>query len=452
MQKIKLTFVLAMILFIAGCKKTNNDIQANISDVIPITSQSAAKQVAYAETNLKKIGTEIAKLTKDPAFVSFIHNEVNKKFDQEYEVLIENLKKNPIWSSKLNNKNLNEGLAAFKNIGGSDGGNYFPQIYLPKFQHEEDNNINNVTSNNTSNVDGNEILYMFYGGNAEIDTTQERESFPAYIKDASDSLIYWGQVNEEYANTHEVWVFSLNELVPNQFRLALPAEPCEFETGQLCGGGGGTGGGGGGTGGGGSNPDTDPTACSRTPHPDMGYHAPVNCKIENMSLRRHNESWLSGGSEVCIRAVLNCQNNRTYGGAYPTANFQYQSNQESNYLGRLIQKFTRRQVNNGTILNVNYPLQTAWPTNFPLSDPIFFDYVIFERDIWPTSLNHLSRSGRFDPAPFNQTESYDQWYRSADVNYDFGTITNNSSYPGQFYNGGTFGNPYYFMYFTTKAF
>ena len=46
LQKIKLTFVLAMILFIAGCKKTNNDIQANISDVIPITSQSAAKQVA----------------------------------------------------------------------------------------------------------------------------------------------------------------------------------------------------------------------------------------------------------------------------------------------------------------------------------------------------------------------------------------------------------------------
>lgn len=191
-QKIKLTFVFAMIFFIAGCKKTTNDMQANISDVIPITSQSAAKQVAYAETNLRKIGTEIAKLTKDPAFVNFIHNEVNKKFDQEYEVLIDNLKKNPIWSTKLNSKNLNEGLAAFKNIGGPDGGNYFPQIYLPKFQYDEDNNSNNVSSNNTSNVDGEEILYMFYGGNAEVDTTHNHESFPAYIKDVTDSLIYWG--------------------------------------------------------------------------------------------------------------------------------------------------------------------------------------------------------------------------------------------------------------------
>ena len=186
----------------------------------------------------------------------------------------------------------------------------------------------------------------------------------------------------------------------------------------------------------------------------MGYNAPVNCKIENMSIRVHNESWISGGSEVCIRAVLNCHNNRTYGGAYPTANFQYQSLQESNYLGRLINKFTRRQVNNGTIRTLNYPLQTAWPTNLPTSDPIFFDYVIFERDIWPTERNFLEREGRSSNGYL--TQSYSQWYRSADGAYAILTVTNTASYAGGIspimFNSGTYAHPGFSIYFTTRAF
>lgn len=430
--------------------------QNAIPDVVPITSQSATKQVAYAEANLKKIGEEIAKLTKDEAFVDFVHDEVRKKFDKEYEVLIDNLKKNPIWSSKLNTKNLNEGLSAFKNIGGPDGGNYYPQIYLPKFQHDEDEGLNNLGNSNTSNSTD-PILFVFYGGNAEVNNTNANDNFPAYIKDANDSLIYWGTVNENYANNHEVWVISLNELVPNQSRLALPSEPCGDEYGGLCPGGGG--GGGGSTGGSGSD-DNDPTAAARAPHPDMGYHAPVNCKIENMSIRYHYESWLAGGSEVCIRSVLNTKNNRLYGGAFPEINFQYKSLQESNYLGRFINKFTRRQVNNGTIVAVNYPLETAWPTNVPASDPVFSDYVIFERDIWPTGRNFLYRQGRASNGNF--TDPYPQWYRSSDQAYDIGTVSNNISVvnptgPGTsfstiMYNTGQIGHPDYFIYFTTRGF
>ncbi len=236
MQKLNLSIFLAIMLLIVGCKKTNKDVQNDFVDSTPITSQSAAKQVAYAEANLKKIGAEIALLSKDDDFVNFVRTQARKKFDQEYEVLIEDLKKNPTWGAKMNTKNLNEGLAAFKNIGGTNGGNYYPQIYIPTFQYEEDESVNNSTS-----LLADSILYMFYGGNAEIDSaTNTSDSYPAYFLNSTGNFEYSRMVNEEYANTHEVWVFSLNEVVNSAGRPTLPCYdpdgtmiPCGSPGGQV---------------------------------------------------------------------------------------------------------------------------------------------------------------------------------------------------------------------------
>lgn len=416
MQKLNLSIFLALMLFIAGCKKTNNDMQNAIPDVVPITSQSATKQVAYAEANLKKIGEEIAKLTKDEAFVDFVHDEVRKKFDKEYEVPIELLQRNSNWSAKMNTKNLNEGVAAFKNIGGVGGGNFFPQIYIPTFQYNEDENISNTS--NLAIADS--IKYVFYGGsNPETASALNiNSSSPAYKLNAAGELVYWGMVNEAYANENEVWVFSLNESLDSQGKMMLPEVPCEDPIYNPCTGGGG--GGGTGNGGGGSNdPDFDPVESIRSTNPNMGNptHNVVNFKIQNMVVKEHKENWLAGASDVAIRAVLNTHNNREDGLANPAADKQYKSDQASNFLGKLICKVKRKKIRNQITFNANYTLQTGWPSRYKFSDPVNFDYVIFERDLWPSPINQYDRffSGRTDLlwAQGGSTNQYEVKFRSA---------------------------------------
>jgi hypothetical protein len=372
MKRLNITIILATVLLLAGCKKTNTDMQNDVSDNIPITSQSTAKQVAYAEGNLRKIGAEIAKLAKDDDFVNFVRTEARKKFDSEYEVLISDLKKNSIWASKLNSPNLNEGLAAFRNIGGISGYNFYPQIFIPKFQHDEE-------SNNSSLSQYDSIKVVFYGGSTGNEESLATASYPAYSIDSAGLLHYWGIVDENYANENEVWVFSLSESVDAQGRLILP---CSDD--DPCGGGGGTGGGGtggGGTGGGGTNPDIDPVPTIPHPRVNDPTHALVNCQIEHMRVNVFYESWLAGKSEVSIRAVLHCHNNRALG-FFNQFEEHYDSDQKNgnSYLGRLIRKFTRKEIRNGNIILVNYPLQIGWQLWMSIVT-LFFLIMLFLKEI-----------------------------------------------------------------------
>ncbi len=137
-----------------------------------------------------------------------------------------------------------------------------------------------------------------------------------------------------------------------------------------------------------------------------------------MIVRQYKENWLSGESEVAIRAVLNCHNNRENGGPAPAAvDKQYKSDQASHRLGKLICKVKRKKIRNQTQFAVNYSLQAGWPSRYRVSDPIYFDYVIFERDLWPSPTQTLYPiDGRTDlfwlsgPSP---TPNYILPYRSA---------------------------------------
>lgn len=439
---------------IAGCEKTNDEMNNDSQSVIPITSKSAAKQVAYAEENLKKIGAEVAILAKDIAFVNFVKAEVGKKFDEEYEVLIEDLKKNSIWNSKLGTTKINEGLSAFKNLDGGKAGSFYPQIYMPNLQYKEDEGIFNLSSNGLDD----QIYYVFFGGNAEdIDESSlVDDKKMGYILNQNDSLVEWGLIDEAFANENDVWILSLNESVNSAGRLA---PICEDGNGNTipCGSGGGTGGGGtgGGTGGGGVDPDYDPVESLLPNHPtvDDANFQPVKCKIENMSVRVYYESWLAGKSEVCIKANLSCHNNRALGALNGNVNEgYYRSNQYSNRLGKYIRKFSRKEIRRQTSVPINYSLQTGWSSLNVLSDPIFFNYIIFERDIWPVGTNTVNRGARVDhiqnPASISNDNFAD--FRAKEnpgplsiptySMYAKGSIVNRIySFP----NGGTFLSPQY---------
>jgi hypothetical protein len=335
----------------------------------------------------KQIGNEIAKLTKDPAFVNFVHEQVNKKFDRQYEVLIDDLKKNSTWSDKLNNKNINNGLSAFKNLNGAS---YFPHIFIPKFQHDSDEGLNN----STSNIVEDDIVFAFYGGSGDSISG----SHPAYYLD-EDSLKYYGLVNETFADNNEVWVFALNESLDADGKLALPCGDEDYP----CGGGGGSGGGGGGGGGGNTSNG-------------IGDGTNVNYRINKMTVRHHNESWLAGQSEVRIRAWMNYHNGRYNGD--PAAPFQDYSTEASSTdeCGVLIKNVKRKDIKNWVENTVNFTLKTNWTLNIFSSTPVIFQYCIFERDLWPVGIRTASHYPYYGESAYAGQAAFFV-YRSQDNEY-----------------------------------
>jgi hypothetical protein len=317
----------------------------------------------------------------------------------------------------MNTPKINEALNAFKNI---DGANYYPQIYIPKFEHEEDMKEEKNYTASTSNINQEQIVYIYYSGDSEVDSaTNTNDSYAGYVLDSTNNLVYWGMVNEEYANNNEVWIISMNESVGNGGDFCPPEyrngayQYCPESIGGCCGGGGG--GGGGGTPPC-SGPDCDPTMFAPTtePFPELG-HTKVNFRIAYMAVKDGKESWLAGRSEIAIRSVLHCHNDRELGSPSPARQLNYTStNTSTNYLGNLIKKWKRKWVKDGEIIDINYAMQTNWQNSNHLQDPVYFDYVIFERDSWPAQKQIRERQGREDRLqnPFSIADSYRLDFRS----------------------------------------
>ncbi len=409
MKKILYYIIAVFTLAIVSCQKNNLSNEQILSNF----SKTPEAQIKFAEEQLKSIASEIGILTKDPEFINFIHAEVSKKFDAEYEVLIKDIQKGNKWSNQLQSSKIEEALKSFINFEGS---NFFPQIYIPKLQRIEDDASDNISTQvvNSSAV-SEPIVYVFYAGNAEVDSASGAEISPGYITDANGNLVYWGMVDSSYADNHEVWVYSINETVNSVGNLPCIYTPGTNNVDPNCDGDGG---------GGGEVPctgvDCDPfeTPTNTPIFPELG-HLKTNCKIQNMAIFDGKESWLAGKSEVSIRAKLHTHNNRTEGNANPAASAHYRSNQSSNYLGIVIRKFSRKECRDKTSIFVNFDLETNWQFSAPLRDPIYCDYVIFERDIFPATLNKPKISGRVDNFQGNslKTEDWEQYYRANQKNY-----------------------------------
>jgi hypothetical protein len=332
------------------------------------------------------------------------------KFDEEYEVLINDLFKyseiNSLVPSSVN-KSLHDDL--YKR----SGQHLYPQIYIPRLQYVEDNGGSVSVSDNIEEED---TVFVFYSGDAEVDSAQGNEVYPGY-KIVDGEYEFYTMVDEAYANENEVWVFSLNEIVDPLGRIPVPCEvnPCATgcpEAGSpSCGGGGGGGGGTGGepTG----DPDDDPTdaPAERVDFPELG-HTKTNFKMTSMKVFQFKETWVAGASEVTIRAKLLCHNGRAMGVAGAEKK-EYTSDQYSNYLGKLIKKVKRKLIKDTVLIPLNFPLQTNWQNQVITQDPIHFFYVIFERDKWPASKNknmydvgNSMETNEFSPGKFPL------WYRA----------------------------------------
>lgn len=412
----KLLFAFFVFTFIAiGCKK-------NDRLTIPETPELPQSDAGFLNARLKSFIKEIAPVLSNKEARARIRQMASNKFDGEYEVLIKDIFSDPVIASMSSQAPSNQ---LHLDIFARAGEYYYPQIYIPRMQHEEENTTQTyavVPGFDSVSIDEDPIM-IFYTGDAEVDEGSPDDVYPGY-KLENGELVFVSNIDEEYANENEVWVVSINEAVNEMGRMPIPCEldPCAPGCPPVtdetpCGGGGGGGGGtgGGGTGGG---PDDDPTDAptARVDFPEFN-HNKINFKIENMRVADPKESWVAGAAEVSIRAKLVCHNGRREG--IPGAEkMEYSSDQYSNYLGKLIQKVKRKKIKNVDLLTVNYSMQTNWQNEVPSIDPVHFIYVIFERDTWPAKLNQDVRYSLDSPISFEPNPGpFNLYYRSAEKNY-----------------------------------
>lgn len=391
---------LFLAIVVISCKK--NDIKRFES---PLTEK--VDDYKFLNKRLKEFAKEFTPVLSDKNARNLIVKKAKEKFDDEYEVLVNDLFNERLITSLVPYQ---VNISLHRDLYKRSGEFLYPQIYIPRFQYIEDNYISNRIETDTTE----EIVYVFYSGNAEVDSAQSEEVYPGY-RLVEGNYVYYTMVDENYANEHEVWIFSLNES-PEFNRNTIPCiiDPCAPQCIEIidpengCGGGGG---GGGGT----ENPDDDPTdaPAARNDFPDLG-HQKTNFKIHQMRVRGYRESWLAGASEISIKAKLTCHNGRDLG-VINGQQKEYSSDQYANKLGKLIKKVKRKDIRNLELLTLNYPLQTNWQNQDPNQDPIYFIYTIFERDIFPATEH---RDNRYCPVSLISNEpppgSFTLYWRSQD--------------------------------------
>jgi hypothetical protein len=360
--------VIFALLFFESCKR---------DDTTQLTTNTVASKsdFQFLNSQLKQYALALSPAIKTPEARMAIRNKIKEKFDEDYEALIRDIGKLPVVKEIVDNAKI---AVMHDELFNQSKERLYPQIYIPRLQYEEDMN---TSTRETASDSAEEPVLVFFSGDPEIDNVSNSVVYPGY-KLVNDQLVFFTMVNEQFANAHEVWVFNVNEVVDanGAYRYMLPDDE----------------GGGGGGGGTGLGVDDDPEEMplKKNIYPEFG-RATINFKIQSMRVGVHKESWVSGASEICIRAKLHCHNDRALGDRNSSFSEHYTSDQYSNYLGKLIKKVKRKDIKNANLLTIDYSLQRDWQMELINKDPIYFDYVIFERDPWPAKLNSFVRQGRY---------------------------------------------------------
>jgi hypothetical protein len=388
-------FSVVFVLSFSSCRK------ADVSQPQP-NELGEKSDYVFLRNSLRSMAIDFKAVVLNPELRGVVRDFASRKFDQEPEVLLQDLMSNSVVRSNVNGPRFKD---AQDELWRRAGSRWYPQIYIPSIEEKGGDQLL------ARAFQEEEPTLVFYTGDMEVDSSSDGQTFPGY-KISGDSLIFFAMVDEQYADNHNVWIYSLNEVVNQNGKFVAPCD-----AGGVCppveeGDGGGSG-----PGGSGGSEDDDPTdaPARKKLFPELG-HAKKSFQITDMAVKEHKERWLSGGSEVSIRAKLVCHNGRDQGDIIG-AQKEYTSDQYSNLLGKLVRKFSRREVKNATVKTINYNMQRDWQVEYPAVDPVYFVYVIFERDAWPAGVVQKERfapispfTGQDAPGPFNL------WYRTQGAN------------------------------------
>jgi hypothetical protein len=360
-SKLSILFVFATLVF--SCKKNETAI---LIEENPIAKKSINEQRQYVRDNFKQLMKELKPVFKDAELKAILYSEVAKKFDGEYNVLIKTLIKNPQVSSKINTEKVNDLLAAFYNI---DGRNYHPQIYIPSFEKH-------ISSQSLRTTSDEAVEAVFYDGD---ETVNEK---PTYTFNEDGEVVPTGNIaDEDYSVMKPLLILGLNE-----------------------------------------NPDGEPILYG--PTVTTNTTNTVNAKIEYITVKHHNESWMAGASEVSIKAISTTWNQRLLGISTNPEFTQNNLRTTSDPCGFEIWKMPRNKINTDNL--INYPIIQNWKLDNFSSDPIVYAYVVFEADAWPVPLRFSRSLIPSNPSIFTNSEGL--IFRSSDESYGSNVGTTSTNY------------------------
>ena len=124
------------------------------------------------------------------------------------------------------------------------------------------------------------------------------------------------------------------------------------------------------------------------------------------------ESWAGGSSEIRVRAYLESWDGVSHDGRGDDFQTVRSTNSPA---GIPLRNFSREEVLNGEMVEVDYTLHEGWQAEEFLNDGVQLVYVIFEADTWPNNIGEATYSlANGDPRLVK--------YSSAQEHYDVGCV------------------------------
>jgi hypothetical protein len=212
------TLACTLLIFISACKDelTHNTLQrALLVNKQNLQHITLAEQYAYLDNHLSTLANGILGVTDDRTFRTQLYQEIENRFDGDYNTLLATLNekipglyKQLAASPYTNADAFNVSLEAFTGIPDSSGEvNLYPQLYIPKYTELKAKGL--LNSNPT---------IVWYNGD-ENRTWQDGLRLNALGKPETF------RVDEDYTHNNEVWVVSLSESYHGGDIVYLPQEP-----------------------------------------------------------------------------------------------------------------------------------------------------------------------------------------------------------------------------------
>ena len=189
----------------SACQEDINEESTAFNRIIQLSPEqisdaSYEDQKTYAAHHLNAYSKSLYKVANDPDFHRILYQEANKGIEGESAVLLSTIfeileKEKPELLTKMTEVfKLKQHQNSSQAFSGIDGKVLYPQLYIPFFAEIND-------QDKTSSP-----VIM-------VDPLDNQEIVNGYTIDADNNLVEVNDIDERYAQEHEVWVVSLHETI-----------------------------------------------------------------------------------------------------------------------------------------------------------------------------------------------------------------------------------------------